>query len=113
MRKQWKYFIAAKIIPSENIFEVNKERAINLYAIMEDVKFDVGEAIEISILMNSAGKHNLGHPSLIFELCKKLGVLFTTLEEEVVPSGEITNKSDQPYREHPVQGDRPIEEGVV
>ena len=52
---------------------------------MEDIKFDVGEAIEASIWMSSAGKHNLGHPSLIFELCKKVGVPFIVLEKRVVP----------------------------
>ena len=69
--KQWNHFITTKIIPSGNIFKVNKERPIYLYAIMEDIKFDVGEAIEMSIWINSARKHNLGHPSLIFEHYKK------------------------------------------
>ena len=64
--KMWNHFIAATIIPSGNTSEVNKERVIYLYAIMEDIAFDVGEAIETSLLMNIMGKHNLGHPTLIF-----------------------------------------------
>ena len=111
--KQWNHFIAAKIIPSGNISEVNNERTLYPYAIMEDIKFDVGEAIETSIWMNSAGKHNLGHPSLIFELCKKAGVLFTALKERVVPPVEIIIKSDQPPKEQPVQGDHPTGEGLI
>ena len=69
--KQWNNFIVAKIIPSGNIYEVNKERVIYLYAIMKEIKFDVGEAIETSIWMNGARTHNPRHPLLIFGLCKK------------------------------------------
>ena len=100
--KQWNHFTETKSIPSGNISEVNKERALYLYAIMEDTKFDMGKAIEISIWINNVGKHNLRHPSLIFELCKKAGVLFTTLEERIVPPVEITIKSNQPQKEQSV-----------
>ena len=64
--KMWNHFIMATIIPSSNTSEVNKERVIYLYAIMENITFDVGESIETSIVMNTARKHNLGHPTLIF-----------------------------------------------
>ena len=64
--------------------------------------FDVGEAIETSLWMDSAGKHNLGHLVLSFELCKKAGVLFTPQEERIIPSAEITIKTDQLHREQPV-----------
>ena len=47
--KLWNHFIAAKIIQSGNILEVNKKRALYLHVIMEDIKFDVGGAIETSI----------------------------------------------------------------
>ena len=97
--KPWNHFIAAKIIPSDNITKMNKERALYLYAIMEGIKFDVNEAIETSILMNSARKHNLGHLTLIFELCKKAGVPYTTQEERIVPPIEIIVKYVQPHRE--------------
>ena len=56
----WNHFITVKIIPSSNTSEVNKERDIYLYANMEDIKFDVGKAIETYALMNTVGKHNLG-----------------------------------------------------
>ena len=76
MGKLWNHFIAAKIISGGNISEVNKERALYLYVIMEDIKFDMGEAIEMCRWMNNVEKHNLGHLALIFELCKKAGSAF-------------------------------------
>ena len=90
--KQWNHFIVVKIIPSGNTSEVNKERALYLYAIMEDIKFDVGEAIEISIWINSARKHNLRHLTLIFQLCKKPRVPYMVYEERIIPPTEITMK---------------------
>ena len=94
----WNHFKARKIIPSGYTSEVNIERAIYLYAIMEDIKFDVDEAIETSILMNTMGKHNLRHPALIFELCKKAGVPFTPLEENIDPLTGIAVRKEEPHR---------------
>ena len=88
--KLWNHFIATKIILRGNISEVNKERDLYLYAIMEDIKFDVGEVIETYIWINTIEKHNLRHSALIFELCKKAWVQFTTQEERIIPLVEIT-----------------------
>ena len=52
--------------PKGNTSEVNKEKTLYVYAMMENIKFDVGETIETSIWMNNAGKHKLGHLTLIF-----------------------------------------------
>ena len=52
--------------PKGNTSEVNKEKTLYVYAMMENIKFDVGETIETSVWMNSAGKHKLGHLTLIF-----------------------------------------------
>ena len=49
---------------------------------MEDIKIDMGKAIETSIWMNSEGKHNLRRPTLIFELCKRVRVQFIAQEEK-------------------------------
>ena len=75
---------------------------------MEDIKFDVGETTETSIRMNSARKHNLRPPSLIFELSKKERVSFTAFKERIVPSTKITTKSDQPHKEQPIKDEPPI-----
>ena len=58
--------------------------------------------------MNSAGKHNLGHPALIFKLCKKVGVPFITQQEKTVPPAKITVKLYQPHKEQLVQEEPPI-----
>ena len=47
-------------------FGGEQRRVIYLYAIMMDIEFDVGKAKETSILIITTGKHNLGHPALIF-----------------------------------------------
>ena len=59
---------------------------------MEDIKFNVSEAIETSIWMNSVRKHNLKHSVLIFQLCKKAGVLYMAQEERIILPTEITVK---------------------
>ena len=74
MGKVWHRFISVKILPNGNISKVTKERVVLNYAKVDDIKFDVGMVIEISIWDNRGGKHNRGHPTLIFQLCKKVGV---------------------------------------
>ena len=95
----WNHFIEVRIIPSRNTSEVNKERALYLYSIMEDIPFDVGETIKTSILMNIVGKHNLGHPTLIFKLCKKARVSFTPLEEKTKPPIGIIVRKDESHND--------------
>ena len=72
---------------------------------MENIKFDVEEAIKTSIWGNGGGKHNLGHQAPIFQLCKKSEVPYMAQVERIHPLVEITIKTAQPHKELPVQGE--------
>ena len=54
--------------------EVTAKRALLNYVIIQDIPFDVGQVIEDAILHNRDAKMNLGHPFLIYGLCKRAGV---------------------------------------
>ena len=56
------------------MWEVTAKRALLNYAILQDIPFDVGQVIEDAILYNRDAKMNLGHPFLIYGLCKQAGV---------------------------------------
>ena len=60
--------------------EVIAKRDLLNYAIIQDIPFDVGQVIEVAILSNKEAKINLGHPFLLYGLCKKDGVPLTSDE---------------------------------
>ena len=68
--KVWHHFITSRLIPTTNVCEVTAKRALLNYAIIQDIAFDVGQVIEDAILHNRDAKMNLGHPFLIYGLCK-------------------------------------------
>ena len=72
--KVWHHFITLRLIPTTNVCEVTAKRALLNYSIIQDIPFDVGKVIEDDILHNRDAKMNLGHPFLIFVLCKRAGV---------------------------------------
>ena len=72
--KVWHHFITSHLIPMTNVCEVTTKRALLYYAIIQDIPFDVWHVIEDSILHNKDAKINLGHPFLIYSLCKLTGV---------------------------------------
>ena len=72
--KVWHHFITSRLIPTTNVCEVTAQRSLLNYAILQDIPFDVGQVIEDAILHNRDAKMNLGHPFLIFGLCKQAGV---------------------------------------
>ena len=65
--KVWHHFITSRLIPTTNVCEVTSKRDLLNYAIIQDIPFDVGQVIEDA-------KMNLGHPFLIYGLCKQTGV---------------------------------------
>ena len=73
--KVWNHFITSHLIPTTNVCEVTAKRALLNYAIIQDIPFDIGQVIEDAILYNKDAKMNLGHPFLIYDLCKQAGVL--------------------------------------
>ena len=94
--KVWHHFITPRLIPTTNVCEVTAKRALLNYAIIQDIPFDVGQVIEDSILHNRDTKMNLGHPFLIFGLCKRAGVPLDDNEAWLHPIKAISVKRDKP-----------------
>ncbi|PIN24316.1 hypothetical protein CDL12_02952 [Handroanthus impetiginosus] len=69
----WLQFISAWLLPSSHIFEVTRERAVMIFAILTDVPFDIGRFLHKSIWKSAMGSLTVGlyHPSLITELCAR------------------------------------------
>ena len=89
--KVWHHFITSRLIPTTNVCEVTAQRSLLNYAILQDIPFDVGQVIEDAILHNREAKMNLGHPFLIFGLCKQAGVPLDTNEAWLHPIKAISS----------------------
>ena len=94
--KVWHHFITLRLIPTTNVCEVTAKRALLNYAILQDIPFDVGQVIEDVILHNRDARMNLGHPFLIFGLCKRAGVPLDDNEAWLHPIKAISVKKDKP-----------------
>ena len=94
--KVWHHFIMSRLIPTMNVCEVTAKRALLNYAIIQDIPFDVGQVIEDAILHNWNAKMNLGHPFLIYGLCKQAGVPLDDNEAWLHPIKVISVKRDKP-----------------
>ena len=80
--KIWHYFICAKLLPTTNHSAVMKSRAALIYAILKDMKIDVGLIIQHSIIHGfEKGIHGFSHPHLITDLCANVGVKWNAKEE--------------------------------
>ena len=75
--------------------QVTTKRALLNYAIIQDIPFDVGQVIEDAILHNRDAKMNLGHPFLIYGLCKQAGVPLDDNEAWIHPIKTIMVKHDK------------------
>ena len=94
--KVWHHFIISCLIPNTNVCEVTTKRALLNYAIIQDIPFDVGQVIEDAILHSRDAKMNLGHPFLIYDLCKKVGVPLEDNEAWIHPIKAIMVNRDKP-----------------
>ena len=94
--KVWNHFITSQLLPTTNVFEVTANRALLNFSILQDIPFDVGQVIEDAILYNKDAKMNLGHPFLIFCLCKRVGVPLEDNEACIHPIKAISVKKDKP-----------------
>ena len=94
--KVWHHFITSRLIPTTNMCEVIAKRALLNYAIIQDIPFDVGQVIEDAILHNRDAKMNLGHPFLIYGLCKRAEVPLDDNEAWLHPIKTISVKRDKP-----------------
>ena len=82
--KSWFYFVSSKLMPKKHVSTMQKDKAILTYAIVSGMKFNVGAVIENSILELIDGKL-ITHPSLIIELCLRVGVEISKDEEKIPP----------------------------
>ena len=94
--KVWHHFITSRLIPMTNVCEVMTKRALLNFSIIHDIPFDVGQVIEDAILYNRDAKMNLGHPFLIYGLCKSAGVPLEDNEAWIHPIKAIVVKKDKP-----------------
>ena len=93
--KVWHHFITSRLILMTNVCEVTAKRALLNYAIIQDIPFDVGQVIEDAILHNKDDKMNIGHPFLIYGLCKLAGVPLEDNEAWIHPIKAIMVKHDK------------------
>ena len=112
--KVWHHFITSRLILTTNVCEVTAKRALLNYAIIQDIPFDVGQVIEDAILHNRDAKMNLGHPFLIYDLCKCAGVPLEDNEAWIHPIKAISVKHDKPVVPRPegtyCSGNEPLDE---
>ena len=94
--KVWHHFITSHLILTTNVCEVTAKRVLLNYAIIQDIPFNVGQVIEDAILHNRDAKMNLGHPFLIYGLCKLAGVPLENNEAWIHLIKAIMVKRDKP-----------------
>ena len=94
--KVWHHFITSRLLSTTNVCEVTAKRALLNFAILQDTPFDVGRIIEDVILYKKYAKMNLGHPFLIFGLCKRVGVPLEDNEAWIYTIKAISVKKDKP-----------------
>ncbi|PIN17005.1 hypothetical protein CDL12_10337 [Handroanthus impetiginosus] len=87
----WLRFVSARLRPSSHTFEVMRERAVMIYAILPDIPFDIGLFLHKSILKSAMGglTIRLYHPSLITELCARAGLEQQPGDELLQPNSMI------------------------
>ena len=59
--KAWFYFMSSKLLPSKHVSTVYRDRAVVLYAILMNFKFNLGNIIKTSLIEGELGK-SLIHP---------------------------------------------------
>ena len=99
--KVWHHFITSRLIPTTNVCEMTAKSSLLNYAIIQDIMFVVMQVIEDVILHNRDAKMNLGHPFLIYDLCKRAGVPLADNEAWLHPIKAISVKRDKPVVPRP------------
>ena len=69
--------------------------ALPNFSIIQDILFDVSQVIEDAILYNRDAKMNLGHPFLIYGMCKNSRVSLEDNEAWIHPIKAIVVKKDK------------------
>ncbi|PIN09950.1 hypothetical protein CDL12_17465 [Handroanthus impetiginosus] len=95
----WLRFISARLLPITHTFEVTRERAVMIFAILTDVPFDISCFLHRSIWKSAMGRLtvDLYHASLITALCAQAGLERQPRDELLQPDsmlhGLIGNRS--------------------
>ena len=71
--KAWFYFKSATLTLSRHVSKVLRDKALLTHAILNGYKFNVGDAIECSIIESENSKA-IPYPSLITKICLMAGV---------------------------------------
>lgn len=98
--KIWYAFLYVKLLPSTHTSDVTKEKALLLFAIVQDFIIDVRAIINFSIRRSLRGNFSGGlpHPSLICGLCRQVEVRWsddepTLMSLQLLDSRMITQYS--------------------
>ena len=102
----WHHFLISCILPTINVCEVTKERALLNYAILQNIKFDIGKIIGEAISSKGEGRMNLGYTFLIFQLFKQADVQCSNHEDLIhsIKAIQVENEgSSGTSRQHRLQ----------
>ncbi|PIN16586.1 hypothetical protein CDL12_10760 [Handroanthus impetiginosus] len=96
----WLRFVSARLLPSSHTFEVTRERAVMIYAILTDIPFDIGRFLHMSILKSAMGGLTVGlyHLSLVTDLCARAG-LERQLGDELLQPDSMIHADRRPPRQ--------------
>ena len=98
--KVWFYFMSSRLLPSKHVSTVYRDKAVLLYAILMNFKFNVGNIIKNSLVEGDLGK-SLIHPPLITQLCRDAKVVIKNDEERspsMPPLSFPMEKPQEPLR---------------
>ena len=89
--RAWNLFLCANILPSSHSHEVTVERAIMLWAILNEEYIDLGYVIHQSMLrfMRGGTTGAISHASIVVKLCTAVGVQWAEVEQLQLPSAPI------------------------
>ncbi|XVE72036.1 hypothetical protein DITRI_Ditri11bG0006500 [Diplodiscus trichospermus] len=106
MAKAWTYFSAARLLPITHLSSITNDRALLIYAIMEEFAIDVGRLICNNILhiCDETTTSGLGYSSLIIALCLEAGVPKMHNEMKISTQLPIIGKIILGYRQQRVRG---------
>ena len=71
--KVWHHFTTSRILPTTNVCKVTWERVVLNYAILQNIKFDMGKIIKEAIWDNRDVRKNWGYPFSLLSVVQECG----------------------------------------
>ena len=93
--KSWFYLFSSNLILTKHISTIQKDKSVLTYAIVSEMKFNVGLVIHKSILKSIYGKV-ITHPFLFIELCLRAGGYILKDEVPTHDFCTIPNRKERP-----------------